>query len=62
MPVALREFLQYGAAEPEHRIATVGFIKYQGVDALMEEGGPEAVARRSTRSFGTYKRPSTKRE
>ena len=44
MPVALREFLQYGAAEPEHRIAAVGFIKFQGVDALMEEGGPEAVS------------------
>lgn len=44
MPVALREYLQYGAAEPEHRIATVGFIKYSGVDALMESGGPEAVA------------------
>ena len=44
MPVVLREFLQYGAAEPEHRIATVGFIKYQGVDALMQEGGPDAVA------------------
>ena len=35
IPVALRDYLQYGAAEPEHRIATVGFIKYQGVDALM---------------------------
>ena len=44
MPVALREFLQYGAAEPEHRIATVGFIKYEGVDALMTKGGPEGVA------------------
>ncbi|NNC91957.1 MAG: AAA family ATPase, partial [Acidimicrobiia bacterium] len=44
MPVALREYLQYGKAEPEHRIATVGFIKYQGVDALMESGGPAAVA------------------
>lgn len=44
MPVALREYLQHGAAEPEHHIATVGFIKFHGVDALMEEGGPPAVA------------------
>jgi class 3 adenylate cyclase/predicted ATPase len=44
MPLVLREYLQYGKAEPEHRIATVGFIKYHGVDALMEEGGPSAVA------------------
>lgn len=44
MPLALRDYLQYGKAEPEHRIATVGFIKYQGVDALMEEGGSAAVA------------------
>ena len=44
MPVALRDYLQHGSAEPEHHIATVGFIKFQGVDALMEEGGPTAVA------------------
>ena len=44
MPVALRDFLSDGSAEPEHHIATVGFVKYQGVDALMEQGGPGAVA------------------
>ncbi len=44
MPVALREFLRHGIAEPGHRIATVGFIKFQGVDALMEQGGPPAAA------------------
>ncbi len=44
MPVALRKYLQHGAAEPEHHIATVGFIKYEGVDALMEQDGPAAVA------------------
>lgn len=44
MPVALRDYLQHGAAEPEHHIATVGFIKYQGVDELMQEGGPAVVA------------------
>ncbi|MBT8217825.1 MAG: AAA family ATPase, partial [Acidimicrobiia bacterium] len=44
MPVALRSFLSHGAAEPEHHIATVGFIKFTGVDALMDDGGPDAVA------------------
>jgi class 3 adenylate cyclase/tetratricopeptide (TPR) repeat protein len=44
LPVALRTFLRHGAAEPEHHIATVGFIKFEGVDALMEQGGPPAVA------------------
>ncbi|HUG08806.1 MAG TPA: adenylate/guanylate cyclase domain-containing protein [Acidimicrobiia bacterium] len=44
LPVALRHHLQQGAAEPEHHIATVGFVKFQGVDALMEQGGPQAVA------------------
>jgi len=44
LPTALREYLQVGIAEPEHHMATVGFIKYQGVDALMEAGGPSAVA------------------
>jgi class 3 adenylate cyclase/tetratricopeptide (TPR) repeat protein len=45
MPVALRDFLSHGRAEAEHHIATVGFIKYTGVDALMEQGGPAAVAK-----------------
>ena len=44
LPVVLRQYLQHGTAEPEHHIATVGFIKYQGVDSLMEQGGVRAVA------------------
>ena len=44
IPDALREVLQQGAAEPEHHIATVGFIKYEGVDSLMARSGPDAVA------------------
>ena len=45
VPVALRDHLRQGRVEPEHHIATVGFIKYTGVDALMADGGPPAVAR-----------------
>ncbi|RZV42135.1 MAG: tetratricopeptide repeat protein, partial [Acidimicrobiia bacterium] len=44
MPNALREFLSHGAAEPEHHIATVGFIKFTGVDAIMAQAGPGATA------------------
>lgn len=44
VPVALRDYLRYGRAEQEHRIATIGFIKFQGVDTLLEKGGPPVVA------------------
>lgn len=44
VPTALRAFLEVGAAEPEHHLATVGFIRFTGVDQLMERGGPPAVA------------------
>jgi class 3 adenylate cyclase/tetratricopeptide (TPR) repeat protein len=44
MPVALREYLSHGSAEPEHHIATVGFVKFEGVDHLMATGGPGATA------------------
>ena len=44
VPVALRDHLGQGRVEPEHHIATVGFIKYTGVDRLMAEAGPQAVA------------------
>ncbi len=41
--VALREYLA-GGVEPEHRIATVGFVRFEGVDSLIETRGPAAVA------------------
>lgn len=43
IPVGLRKYLSDGASEPEHRVATVGFVKFQGVDRLMSEGGADAV-------------------
>ncbi len=33
-----------GDAEPEHRLASVAFLRYEGVDALVAEGGPASVA------------------
>jgi len=44
LPVALRTHLGSGAIESEHRLATVAFIKYKGVDDLLAREGPEATA------------------
>jgi class 3 adenylate cyclase len=44
VPVALREYLSAGAPEPEHRIATVGFIRFCGFDDLMATQGPDWVS------------------
>jgi class 3 adenylate cyclase/tetratricopeptide (TPR) repeat protein len=43
VPLGLRQFLSDNT-EAEHRVSTVGFIRFEGVDALMEAGGPEPVA------------------
>ncbi len=44
LPAILREHLRPGEVEFEHRIAAVAFIRYRGVDALLETEGPDAVA------------------
>lgn len=44
VPVALRSHLSSGVADSEHRIATVGFVKFKGVDALLASEGTERVA------------------
>ena len=44
VPIALRQVLGQDAIEPEHRLATVAFVKYEGVDEIMASNGPEAVA------------------
>ena len=44
IPVALREHLSSGFGDSEHRVATVGFLKFKGVDALLENEGPDALA------------------
>jgi class 3 adenylate cyclase/Icc-related predicted phosphoesterase/tetratricopeptide (TPR) repeat protein len=44
VPLALRQVLGQDAIEPEHRLATVGFVKFEGVDEIMSSNGPEAVA------------------
>src|SRR4029079_13789365 len=44
LPSVLRRYLRHGATEFETRIATVGFIEFRGVDALLANDGPDAVA------------------
>lgn len=43
IPRGLRDYLSAGEIEPEHRIATVGFVRYCGVDHAMETDGPDTV-------------------
>jgi class 3 adenylate cyclase/tetratricopeptide (TPR) repeat protein len=45
LPAVLRAHLRDGLSEFEHRIASVGFVKFKGVDALMESEGADAVAK-----------------
>lgn len=44
VPTGLREHLASGMDDSEHRIASIAFVKYAGVDSLMSEEGPEPVA------------------
>ncbi len=41
----VRAHLLGGHAAPEHRTASVAFIQYKGLDALLAQGGPEGAAR-----------------
>ena len=44
LPPALRSHLVERSREPEHRAATIAFLRFSGVDALMAAEGPDAVA------------------
>jgi class 3 adenylate cyclase/tetratricopeptide (TPR) repeat protein len=44
IPLALREHLQSGATDPEHRNATIAFVHFDGVDALVKNAGADVVA------------------
>lgn len=44
VPTAVRRHVLSGVHEPEHRLVTVGFVKYSGVDALLEASGPSVAA------------------
>ncbi|MEP7059791.1 MAG: adenylate/guanylate cyclase domain-containing protein [Actinomycetota bacterium] len=44
IPLAIRDYLQSGAVEPEHRKVAIAFLHYDGTDALVAEGGPMSAA------------------
>lgn len=44
IPLALRAHLAAGAIEPEHRIASIAFLRYEQVDSLLADSGAAAVA------------------
>ncbi|MFN2462503.1 MAG: tetratricopeptide repeat protein [Candidatus Dormibacteria bacterium] len=44
IPVALRQQLSAGRLDPEHRQATVGFVRFSGVDEMLAASGPEDTA------------------
>ncbi len=44
VPVEVRAHIATSAIEAEHRAATVAFLHFGGVDALLETDGPDAVA------------------
>ena len=47
VPTQLRQHLSTAHGEPEHRIATVGFIKFKGIQVELERNGPAGVDRKS---------------
>ncbi|MDQ1466732.1 MAG: hypothetical protein QOH10_1147 [Actinomycetota bacterium] len=44
VPELVREHALAGGGEPEHRTVTVGFVRYDGLDARLVHDGPDRVA------------------
>ena len=44
-PIELGEYLDPGIPDPEHRIASIAFIKFSGTDALLAGPGPRCPGR-----------------
>jgi class 3 adenylate cyclase/tetratricopeptide (TPR) repeat protein len=51
VPKGLRDHLGSGSVEPEHRLATIGFLKFKGVDALLRGEGAESTSVELDRLF-----------
>jgi class 3 adenylate cyclase/tetratricopeptide (TPR) repeat protein len=43
-PLALGEYLAPGPPDPEHRVATIAFVRFSGTDAILAEQGPGPLA------------------
>ena len=46
LPMEIREHLLGGATEPEHRLVTVAFIRFEGSDEIVAAEGPAGLAER----------------
>jgi len=44
IPLATREYLLFGAPEPEHRQVSVAFIHFDGTDEMISTAGPDRTA------------------
>ena len=44
-PIALGEYLAPGPPDPEHRVATIAFVRFSGTDAILAQQGPQALGR-----------------
>ena len=42
-PVELGQYLAPGPPDPEHRVATIAFVRFSGTDAILDEQGHEAL-------------------
>ncbi len=43
-PTALGDYLAPGPPDPEHRVATIAFVRFSGTDAVLAQSGPQALA------------------
>jgi class 3 adenylate cyclase/tetratricopeptide (TPR) repeat protein len=44
VPLGLRDHLLSGQVDPEHRTVTIAFVHFDGIDAVMDEQGADAIA------------------
>jgi class 3 adenylate cyclase/tetratricopeptide (TPR) repeat protein len=56
VPLGLRAHLASPTLDSEHRVATIGFVKFTGVDAMLESAGATAVADALDRFVSTVQR------
>ena len=56
VPVAIREHLLAGESEPEHRQASVMFMRFEGSDDVISAEGPAALAERLAKLVATAQR------
>ncbi len=53
IPIALREHLEHGPPDPDHRQAVAAFVSFTGLSQLLEREGPGALADHLQRIVGS---------